>query len=1344
MSRVAAVSGVLRSEGALLPPSFLARLAARDSTLQGLTPESYHLLPGERLAEAGSRAWNRLVEVWSAFGRAADNLAPGDAGTALTRERWLLPLLSELGYGRLAAARALEIDGKSYPISHAWQGVPIHLVGWNVLLDHRTPGVAGAARTPPHSLVQELLNRSEAHLWGVVSNGRKLRLLRDSRALARQAFVEVDLEAIFAGSSYADFLLLFLLLHQSRLEGPPGDCWLERWAGEARRASTRALDRLRSGVERAVEALGEGALAHPANGRLRDGLASGELPKHDLYRQLLRAVYRLIFLFVAEERGLLAPPGAELTARERYLDHYSGRRLREIAGRQRGTPHADLWQALRLVFAKLDHGCPELALPAFGSFLWNPRATPDLDGAELANSHLLEAVRALAYTEEGAVRRAVDWRNLGPEELGSVYESLLELHPDIDAAAGRFRLASVAGHERKVTGSYYTPTSLIECLLDSALDPVIERAARERDPVASLLNLKVCDPACGSGHFLLAAAHRIARRLAAARSGEEEPPPEALRHALRDVISHCLYGVDVNPMAVELCKVSLWLEALDPGRPLSFLDHHIQCGHSLLGTTPALLARGIPEAAFDPVTGDDKAWAKKWKAIHRQERKARAAGQESFDYRAPWQRLGDLATAMHQLDDLPDDTPEAVAEKQRRWEELVRSSDYLFGHLLADAWCAAFLWRRAESPELPYPITEDTFRKLERNPHQVPGWLRAEVRRLAEEHRFFHWHLAFPEVFRAKSEPGAEDPLGWEGGFDCVVGNPPWEQAQTSEQEFFADRAPEIAKAAGDERKTMIAELESGDLALFRSFREEVSQTGAMNLFVRESGRFPLCARGKINSYSLFAELMRQTISPRGRVGCIVPLGIATDDTTKDFFRDLSDSRSLVSLYGFENEERVFPGVHHALRFCLLTLSGRGAPVRSPEFAFSLRQVTSLQDEERRFTLSAEDIALLNPNTRTCPIFRTRRDANITKGIYIRVPVLVNESLIESSRGWTVTFRQGLFNMTTDSGLFRSRAILEAEGWQLRGNIYEREDVRYLPLYEGKMVHHFDHRFGTYEGQTKAQARQGKLLEATEEHHSRPEWAVLPSYWVTESAVAERLASRWERDWLLGWRDITGTEKIRTAIATVIPRTACGHTVLLMFPQVPVPLVAALLGCLDSFVLDFVARQKVGGTHLTYHIFKQLAIPEPSRLMEGCAWARANHLDWLRPRVLELTYTAWDLQGFARDLGWEGPPFRWDEERRFLLRAELDAAFFHLYGINRDDADHILDTFPVVKKNDEKRFGTYRTKHQILDLYDRLAHAIASGQPYETVLDPPPADPRVLHGAKPNEQRFVGATQREP
>jgi len=1339
----------VHTEGAVLPPDLLARVVAGDPSLPGLEPEAYHLDRGDRLKEAITRSWNRLLGTWRAFQEQLSRLPETDRATTLTRERWLLPLFAELGYGWLAPARAVELDGKSYAISHAWGAVPIHLLGWRTDLDRREKGVAGAAAQSPHGLLQELLNRSGDRLYGFVSNGRVLRLLRDNTSLTRQAYVQFDLEAMFSGEVHADFVLLWLVCHVSRLEGePPETCILERWREAARQQGVRALEALRNGVQRAIEALGTGFLAHPANAALREALRRGALDRQDYYRELLRLVYRLIFLFVAEDREVLFDPASSAEARERYLRYYSTARLRDLAARRRGTRHGDLWEGLKVVMRALaaGAGAPGLALPALGSFLWSPEAIPHLEAAQLSNEHLLAAVRSLSEVTEGGVRRAVDYRNLGTEELGSVYESLLELHPEVNLDAATFELKVEAGHERKATGSYYTPPQLVQCLLDTALEPVLAERARAPDPEAAILSLKVLDPASGSGHFLVAAAHRIARRLAAVRTGDAEPSPEAVRKALRDVVSRCIYAVDVNEMAVELCKVSLWLEALDPGRPLSFLDAHVKRGNSLLGVTPALLARGIPDAAYKEAHAlDDKEACRALRKRNRAERSLLASGarQTMLEEWATAQSR-ELVKAAQHLAGISDDTSETVAAKEEVFREIVEGDAYRGAKLAADAWCAAFFLPKRKGSD---GITTDTVRRLLESPDSVPEALKQEVERVASELAFFHWHLEFPEVFRVGNGEPENPEAGWSGGFDVVLGNPPWDQVQLDDREFFAATRPDIAQAPNmAARKRLLAKLAEEDRLLHERYTRALHLTESVQAFVHGSGQYPLTSYGRLNLAPLFAERVRLLVAPPGRVGIIVPTGIATDAFNQHFFGDLVGRRQLTSLYDFENRKGLFPGVDRRYKFCLLTLTGRARPAREATFAFFCHEAADLLDPERRFTLSSDDFRLLNPNTRTAPIFRSRRDAELTRHIYRRVPVLVEEGKGEAGNPWG--FKGVLmFMMNTDSHLFRTREELETQGSRLKGNVFVRGDERYLPLYEAKMVHQFDHRFGDYAMQP-AGSKDTQLPEVPLARLADPHYCVLPRYWVHEREVEARLAGRWDRGWLLGWRDIARATDERTVIAAVIPRVGVGDTFLLALPASH-ELAFALAATLDALPTDFAGRQKVGGTHLKFHTFKQLPVLPPQVFDRPCPWSPAETLaDWIRPRVLELTYTAWDLEPFAEDLGYHGPPFRYDPERRALLRAELDACFFHLYlgsdeewareataelrglfASPREAVVYILDQFPVLKRHEDSRYGEYRTARLVLDAYDRMAHAVASGTPYQTVLDPPPADPAMAHSA---------------
>lgn len=1317
----------IRSEGALLPLDILQRIAQFDSSLGGLTAEAYHR-EGEKLNEVINEAWTHVLRAWHHFQSARAGLSSSELGTSLTRERWLLPLFAALDYGRLYTIKPFEVEGKTYPISHAWQHTPIHLVGCNVDLDHLARSSSTGLRSSPFSLVQEFLNRSGDYLWGMVSNGLQLRLLRKNVSITRQAYIEFDLETIFQGENYADFVLLWLLCHQSRVEGErPAECLLEKWSRIAQEQGFRALNKLRDGVEQAINILGGGFLAHPSNRTLRERLRSGELKTQDYYHQVLRMIYRLIVLFVAEDREVLFHPQADEDARQRYTNYYSSERLRRLAEQRIGTRHSDLFQGLRLVMDKLgsDNGCLELGLPPLNGFLFSHSAIPDLVGSELTNHDLLEAMRSLAFTFEGRIRHIVDYKNLGPEELGSVYESLLEMHPVINLEAHTFELTLASGNERKTSGSFYTPTSLIDCLLDSALEPVLAEARAKPNPEKAILNLKVCDPACGSGHFLIAAAHRIAKRLAGVRTGNEEPGSEDRRTALRDVVGHCIYGVDINPMAVELCKVNLWMEAIEPGKPLSFLDAHIQPGNSLLGATPTLLTKGIPDAAFEAIEGDNKKVCSEYKKRNNQQREGNRTLFDPEGQLWPWDRLGDFATSMMQLDEMRDDTVEDIHRKQDYYEQLVKSSGYEFGRLWADAWCAAFVWKKTN--EFAYPITEEVFLNIAKNPHNTASWMKAEIIRLREQYQFFHWHLSFPDVFRVptKDEEPENEQAKWSGGFDVVLGNPPWGKIKIQEKEWFASRRPDIANAASAaQRRRMIEALSLEDPALYSAFIEDRRQAEGESHFVHDSGRYPLCGRGDVNTYAIFAENMRLILNLSGRVGCIVQSGIATDDTTKFFFQDIVKKQSLVSFYDFENRKGIFPDVQGNMKFCLLTLSATPKP--QALLAAQLDDPALLNDSSRRYTLSYEDIKKINPNTLNCPTFKTARDSHLIRGIYDRMSVFIEEGISERN-SWGIQLST-MFHMTNDSSLFSTQEESISEGSELKGNVFYREEEKYLPLYESKLVDQFNHRAATFEA--IAASERFKMHAGTNASTlsdlCNPNFIVIPRYWLPESEICSRtqIGTSWE----LGFRNaMSAVADSRSLVAAVIPYAGVGNSMPLLLLDGNAHKVCALLSGMNSFVLDYVLRQKASGGNLNFYVFKQLPFPDPAKFAKSSQWSSSTLTDWVVPRALELTYTAWDLEPFAKDCGYNVSPFRWNEERRFLLRCELDAAYFHLYGVEHNDVDYIMETFPIVKRRDENQYGEYLTKRVILEIYDEMRMAIEMDEAYRTRLDPPPADPAVAH-----------------
>jgi type I restriction-modification system DNA methylase subunit len=1087
-SRPSHTTDALHIEGSLLPAEFLQNLLELKAGHQ--TAADYDIPPGLNLKDEIGRYWRIATALWADY--QVRSTRPDAKPEQVTLNLWLLPFFTRvLGFEQMQAVSGETLDERRFPLTHKLGNTPVLLAPHSADLDKSDPRYAPEGRRrSPHATLQEYLNASHAAQWGIVANGQTIRILRDNPSLTRPAYIEADLARMFEEERYADFVALWLLAHATRFGSGAGESSaeqpliLEQWRNQAQQLGERALANLRTGVTEALRQLGNGFLAHPANTALRQALHDRTLTTEDYFKQLLRLVYRLILLITAEDRGLLHTPDASPEQRERYARGYAANRLRDRALKSRTDRHADLWQALQVTFTGLQGGAAPLGLPALGG-LFEASRCAHLDGAELPNTALLQAMRALCFFKSGAVLARINYRDMDTEELGSVYESLLELQPLIQVEASPWRFGFMGddatgdtrGSARKLTGSYYTPDSLVQELIQSALEPKIAEALRQPDPRAALLALKIIDPACGSGHFLLAAARRIAAEIARLDAESDIPEAVAYRHALREVVAHCIYGVDLNPLAVELCQTALWLETLEPGKPLGFLDHHIRHGNSLVGILdPAIMDEGIPDKAYTALSGDDKPTCSALKKTN----KKQAGGRQNDMYGET--AVDTLVRTLADLDALPEDTVEAIAAKRAKFLEAEADDQMARQRLKADLFCAAFFAPKTPATVERIPLSSDLHLAATGQP--LRSGVAELTREMAEAYQFFHWRLAFPEVFT-------------QGGFDVVLANPPWERIKLQEQEFFAARNPEIAGAANAAaRNRLIQALQSDtasplDQRLYRVFINAKRGAEAASLFAHDSARFPLTGVGDVNLYALFAESIAQLIGDRGRGGVIVPTGIATDDSTKAFFDALATGSRIASLYDFENRERLFAAVDSRMKFCALTL-GRQEAAR---FVFFATRTDHLRDERRAFSLTGQDIALLNPNTRTCPVFRSQADAELTKKIFRRVQVLIDESKGAAGNPWGISFMR-MLDMANDSGLFRTAAQLtEAGAERYGGNWIGLDDALWVPLYEAKMVHQFDHRAGSYE--SRGIDRGYRVLPDTSvEDYQNPGFIATPYYWM--------------------------------------------------------------------------------------------------------------------------------------------------------------------------------------------------------------------------------------------------------
>lgn len=1317
----------------------------------------------------------------AAFARAvSDRLAPFEhagspPGESVTEDDLIYPILELLGWpARLvqqpaarrrtevpdallladAAAKAAALAEPSPDRRYRHGTTFVEAKRWRRTLDRGEETDRLDPEVPSNQMLRYLSQVAVASddrmLWGILTNGSHWRLYYQRSTSRAEEFVEIELARVVAAltgapdgtadrNQAAHDLRCFILLFgpTSFLADPEldGRTFLDFCREQARLWEARVAEDLSRVV------FGE---VFP---RLLRGFATRDrrrpLPLDEPYlaelrRAALTFLYRLLFLLHAEDRGLLPVDD------RRYAD-YSLRALRrKVAERHDRAEAGSATQArdyagLAALFRAVANGDDAIGLPPYNGGLFSDDRHPALAVLELSDADLGFVLDALSRREVAGERRWINYRDLSVQQLGSVYERLLEyraVSPDgytIEIAQGPY--------SRRVSGSYYTPESLVQLAIERAVGPLVEERRQEfatalaeeradrgpmakrlerlmsRDPAARVLELRVLDPAMGSGHFLVSLVDYLTDRalellswatetVAASRwNGEYSSPllarvaairarilEEAQRHGWpvnseqlddrhlvrRIVLKRVVYGVDLEPMAVELAKLSLWLHSFTVGAPLSFLDHHLRCGNSLIGARVEEVRERLERShlfgsAYAGMLGATEMMHTLETATDVDIGEVRESARIFSDIEAtlePYRRLVSLDTAHEWL------LPESAAAR-RSW---LTPRDVLGG------------------------LHGEPLRLLADPTLVQHGGVRWELERAlvaARDEAFFPWELEFPEVWY-EQQRAREDP-----GFDAVLGNPPWDRIKLQEVEFFAERRPEVATAqTAAERRRRVRALEKAGDPLWRDYSQAAERAERLAGYARRCGHYPQLSGGDVNLYALFVERAVALLRRRGIAALIVPSGIAGDKEKAGFFGDLATAGRIGAVLDFENKRSFFSDIHASFKFCVFAFGGPDRRFPAADCAFFLQSTEELTRGERVFALTPEDFARVNPNTRTAPVFRTRRDAEIVRGIYEHLPVLVDRRCDPPTNQWNIRYFT-MFHMTNDSALFRTVEQLEREGWyRVAGNRFRKGSEHYVPLYEGKMVQAYDHRAASVIVHADNVHRPGQPEPATEEQHSDPAWSPAPQFWVAEGAAYEAVAAAGllaNRDWFLTFKDVTAPTNIRTMIAAVVPKCGLGNT-LPAFATPDPRNSALLLATLNSLAFDYVARQKVQGQHLNLYIVEQLALPAPATFEERVGGPRGQTLaDYVCDAVLRLTYTAHDLAGFARDLGYEGPPFAWNEEERRHLRARLDAVFFQLYGLTQDEAAYILSTFPLLERQDREEVGRYRTRELVLGYLRALA-----------------------------------------
>ncbi len=1263
----------LSLEGNLIAPVMVARIDRREAPEQD--EDDYGVRKGLTIRDEVSLAFR--------VGQAHfDRFAKIEAPSADATRRFARDFLDEtFGFDDIT-------DGSDAISCIAGGRVPVVVVPPSETLDRRSPTLSVDRSRSPTIALQDYLNEREEALWGLVTNGTHLRLLRDNASLTRPAHIEADLAQIFANEDAASFAALWLLIHRSRFGAagaPSTDCALERWRDTGAREGEAARDRLAGQVEVALRVLGSGFLE--ANPDLARQLRSGELALTPWFNELLRLVYRLIFLMVAEDRNLLHPSNARAGARKLYAEGYGLTALRTQSVRRAAWDrHHDRYEGMKIVFRALAAGEEALGLPALGG-LFAPDRLPSLDSARLPNQAFMEAIYRLAWLSDRSNMVPVNWRAMETEELGSVYESLLELQPQLADDGRELVFASSVseqkGNQRRTTASYYTPDSLVQALLDTALDPILDRTeAGAEDPAEALLGLTVLDPACGSGHFLLAAARRIATRLARIRA-EGTPSLADYRHALRDTVRNCVHGVDRNPMAVELTQVALWIETVDPGLPLGFLDAQIRCGDALLGLLDlSVLEQGIPDAAYKPITGDDKTVARHYARKNKTEKSERVHVEEGLQFG----RQRDLVRDISAMRAMPEETLNQIGAKSARLKELTQDGTDSWALARAcDLYVAAFLTPKivptttAGPDGLPRRGTETvatsgTLWEFLRG-REPFGPLTKTVADLASYYRFFHWPIAFADVMAR-------------GGFDLVLGNPPWETMSPDQKEFFSVYEPEVRfMAPADQKAAFDHLLEHSQIAA--RWEQYCRDLYAAVHFMKSSGRYCLFApgnlgKGDFNVYRMFVETAFAATRGGGTAAQFVPEGFYKGANAAAIRSAVFNKFELSFLIGFLNSRGTwFPSIHLQFEFCLYVAVKRGN-TRDVFAAFRVTSHEKLAEviSGAKLRIPVSLIKEFSPSAKAVMEFAAQEEIDICTRMYARYPK---------------------FGAKID-GLPHRHYMREVDMGNDRALFSEGDDG--LPVFEGRMVDAYDYRAKGYVSGRGRSAVWKDLVFGSASKQIQPQWRIL------SEDIPDKLDSRIDR-YRVGFCDVVNPATEKCLLATLIPpQTVCGHSVpTIIFEGGSAHDLLLWIGVANSLVMDFVVRKKVR-LHMTYTVLDSLPFPRdfeqtPSSLEIA---RRVCLLCAFGPEMSDFREQAVDEGILA-----VGDNVIHDADRRALLAAETNVLVAReVYGLTKQEVLYILDpvnilgedcgieTFKVLRNREMREFGEYRTQKLISDAWDRI------------------------------------------
>lgn len=1213
--------------------------------------------------------------------------------------------------------------------------------------------------------------------WGVLTNGRSWRLMRQGKTNEHLRFdLVLFLEEQRGRESTEEDLEAFGLFWN--LFGPPAvaNGYLDLLEAESGQATRKVREVLRDQAHQAVQEIARGFWSCPGNAE--EGLTSApSLPPQaelDHLREVsLTLLYRLLFILKAEAQNLLRMRD-DLGAATPYAQKRSTlalyRRLEALPAEERARWSEVYEQLLLRLFEAIDRGDAQYEIPAYNGGLFDPAKHPELARWRLLDEALFKILNKLIYLE-GSEHQPVPYADLDVRDLGDIYEGLLE-----QRLIGRptdppsLHLQNEKG-ERKASGSYFTPDELVDHMVRRVLDPLLAEAGSD---ASRILALRVLDPAMGSGHFLVKVVDVMADHLTVHCDPEDPDAPRDNGPAERAywkrmVVESCIYGVDYNPMAVELARVALWLYTAEYGKPLSFLDHHLKVGNSLVGVSldrlsepglrPKSTRKGttwvpVPPPTMPGIEDETDAQPKK----SRKRREAEAAGQLSMPFPIDTGLFSGILDSIRKILERPSESARDVKEKSQAYAQAVE--ERLVAHrLLADLWCLQWFMGEPDAALLEaYTGADGLYERVKRACGHQLDEKRAAAIAAVEDHplvqrvrdtraqgygprleAFFHWQLEFPEVaFDEKGQPRG----GF--GFDAVVGNPPWDRIRPERRHFYGPYGRpdegsdwDVANKQGASLEALIRRLHAEHAGLAEGWEAYERGIGALNGFLRGAGVYQhqvvkidgKKTGGDPDTFRYFVERFFQAVRPGGRVSLVVPGTLWQAEGCTGLRRMLLGEVTTEELFVFENYRKWAFDIHSSFKFTVVIGTVRPSPeghaIRS---GFMLRDLRAVHGrmEERIVQLTKEMVEVFSPGTLALLDLPSDAGARLIAKLHAE-----NPAFGDAASGWSARYRCEL-HMTNDAWRFKSLAWMvergflrvrperQADGtWQQvlehgspsasypeklpaggefwvaadagwyqtrgyeefvddDGNVWfvdprdaaeptvrgvpSRDRFRiqagglYTALYEGRMVHNYDHAQKAY---VSGEGRKAVWAEL-----GIDDKALVPRAFVLADAVSNSTR--------IGFCDVTGATNERSMLATLLPpRVRCGNKVPTLTIDRQDRAVAAT-AFLNSLVWDALVRLRISTT-MNWTYVSRVPMPkyaQPRELLE---------------RVVQVSCTTPELAGawdaVFPDAPWSYSSAERDPWLRGVIRAEIDAIIAEAYGLSVPDYARILTGFPLLDRS---------------------------------------------------------------